>query len=141
MRETRPWPTHSEAHAHMKMRQNQNRKRGLTKAEQWMLDEYLLQTNLKWTPQAQWGFRLFDFWNSMLGLAVEVDGPEHNASKDIARDAEDWERSRILVLRVRNWNRLDAEDALQRIRLASTWNSRRIKAGLKPVSNTAIGVA
>lgn len=125
----RPWK--KEHHAHMKMRQRQNLVNcKKSDAEQWMLAK-LKKTGHKWKRQAQWGWRLFDFWNYKLGIAVEVDGPEHDKALDAERDMDNWEVSRILVIRVRNFNEADAKAAIEKIANAETWNDRRAAAGLK----------
>jgi len=92
--------------------------------ELWMKAK-LDTTGLQWTRQAQWGWRLFDFWCHELGIAVEVDGPEHDQAKDAKRDAYNLKRSGILVLRVRNQNEGDAAKALADIQAACTWQERR----------------
>lgn len=126
-------PSKKEHHAHMKMRQRQNLANcKKSSAEQWMLAK-LEQTGHRWRRQAQWGWRLFDFWNHKLGVAVEVDGPEHDKVLDEERDRNNWETSRILVVRVRNFNEDDAANALEEIANAGTWNDRRVAAGLKPI--------
>lgn len=127
------WPTNAEQHAHMRMRQNQNKATSArSKAEQWMADK-LKFTGFKWTRQAQSGFRLFDFWCHVLGVAVEVDGPEHDVQRDHERDVFVAKQRAIVVIRVRNFNEEDAALCLQAIALTECWNSRRVAAGLAPV--------
>lgn len=111
----------------MKMMQAKNKKSSRrSKAESWMKDK-LASTGKKWSRQAQWGYRLFDFWNHELGIAVEVDGPEHDKEYDAFRDRHNLKRSGILVLRVRNFNEKDAEVAITTINEASSWKERREK--------------
>jgi hypothetical protein len=62
----------------------------------------LEKTGHTWTRQARWGYRLFDFWCCPLGVAVEVDGPEHKQDYDSYRDEYIFRRSGIVVLRVPN---------------------------------------
>lgn len=123
-------PVDKETHAYMKERQKQNivscKK---SKAEDWMKDK-LAETGLKWRRQAEWGYRLFDFWNHKLGIAVEVDGKEHNKEYDSYRDKYNYERSGIIVLRVRNFNEDDAITALSVIGKTEDWLERRKKMGL-----------
>lgn len=127
------WTTNKETHAHMKMRQAQNLVAcKALKAEAWA-EKHLSRTGIKWTRQAQWGFRLFDFWSSALGIAVEIDGPSHNPDFDYDRDLADFKRSGILVLRVPNWDEEAMERALEQIALAVGWNERRRLLNLKPV--------
>lgn len=127
------WPTNADQHAYMKMRQDQNLLECQSNPnEAWMLRK-LETTGWKWKRQAQWGYRLFDFWNAYLGIAVEVDGLTHDKVYDGVRDDYNWERSGILVLRVRNRDEADAEKALETIQGACDWNERRASLGLKPV--------
>jgi len=125
------YPWNAEQAAHMKMRQKQNLEISLRNPnEHWMADK-LSQTNVKWSRQSQRGFRIFDFWCHTLGIAVEVDGPEHNKRYDAFRDSENLRVSGIVVLRVRNRNERDAKKALDFISRAETWNERRARMGLK----------
>ena len=103
-----------------------------SKAESWMLEK-LRKTPFKWTRQARWGYRLFDFWSHELGICVEVDGPEHNKEYDQIRDKYNYCRSAIVVLRVRNFNEDDASKAIKEILSSETWQERkkRIKPGKK----------
>lgn len=128
------WPTTHEQSEHMKLRQKENlAKSKENKSENWMYEK-LKKTNYKWTRQARWGIRLFDFWCHKLGIAVEVDGLEHDKNRDFGRDKTDLEVSGILVLRVRNFSETDAEKVIDFINNSTeTWNERRNKFGLKPV--------
>lgn len=127
------WPTTKETHAYMKRRQQENVERSKTnRSEAWMAEK-LKRTGLKWKPQAQWGYRLFDFWNALKGIAVEVDGLTHNEAYDAVRDRYNYERSGIVVIRVRNGNEADAHEALERIAALNTWNERREMLGLTPI--------
>ena len=127
------WPTNKEKHAYMKMRQQQNIDESRDNPnEKWMLS-HLATTGYKWRRQAQWGYRLFDFWCAKLGIAVEVDGKTHDPEYDAVRDRYNYSCSGILVLRVRNRNESDAQKALETIRTAESWNYRRSKLGLKPI--------
>lgn len=127
------WPTNKNNHAYMRERQRQNRITCLnSKAESWMLDK-LKGTGLKWTRQATWGYRLFDFWNHLIGVAIEVDGPEHMSFYDKVRDEYNYRTSGIAVLRVRNFNNQDALCALEKISKSESWNERRAALGLNPI--------
>lgn len=76
---------------------------------------------------------MYDFWCHKLGVAVEIDGPEHDIERDNLRDIADDERSCILVFRVRNFNEDDAEYVIRRIGGTLWWNSRRELMGKKPI--------
>lgn len=100
-------------------------------AEAWMADK-LASTGMKWTRQAQWGYRLFDFWSAKLGVAVEVDGSEHKKEYDAYRDEYNYRRSGIIVLRVRNMNEEDAQKALLEIASCKEdWRQRRKSMGIE----------
>lgn len=112
----------------MAMRKKQNLGK-YSQAEEWMND-LLKKTDYKWSRQARWGWRLFDFWNHTLGIAVEVDGREHNSERDKLRDSIEWDRSRIVIYRVPNFDQQSAVSVLEKINRSETWNERRIKAGM-----------
>ena len=126
-------PYTAEQAAHMRMRKQQNIvKSRYSKAETWA-KAHLQMTNYKWTRQAIRGWRIFDFWNHTLGIAVEIDGTEHDKNHDLIRDTENWETSRILIIRVNNFDDIGMTKALETIKLSQTWNERRLQAGFKPV--------
>src|SRR3990167_9175123 len=87
--------------------------------------EKLKATGLKFSRQATWGYRVFDFWNAQKGVAVEVDGPEHRLGWDKLRDDHNWKRSRIIVLHVRNRNEDDATRAITAISQSCGWKDRQ----------------
>lgn len=66
----------------MKDRQIHNRKICIDNPNENWAAEQLKATGLKWTRQAQWGYRLFDFWNALKGIVVEVDGLSHKQDYD-----------------------------------------------------------
>lgn len=122
-------------HEHMRQRQIQNRSKGMTKAEKWFYENYLNQTNMTWTFQARWGWRLFDFWNHKKGIAIEVDGPEHNKFKDLIKDEIEIKRSAIITIRVKNFDSDSSMRAIEKIISEKDWNTRRMQAGLKSIKN------
>ncbi len=131
---SKDYTTTAKEHAYMAMRQAQNRAICSTnKAENWFKTK-LFTTGRKWTRQARWGFRIFDFWNHELGLAIEIDGPEHNYNEDLIRDQKEWVRSRILIFRVKNFNEAEAFHVIYFIKTCSTWNERREFAGMKRIN-------
>lgn len=133
MKHANPWPVNKKLTDHMLMRQLQHRAKGMTKAETWFFENFLMKTQVKWNKQCAWGFRLFDFWNHRLGVAIEVDGPEHNEETDLIEDFKEWERSRIITIRVRNFNRDDATYCMEKLPLVEPWDARRFAAGLSRV--------
>lgn len=109
----------------MALRKSENVKQSQkSKAEAWMAGR-IQETGIRWTRQAQWGHRLFDFWSAALGIAVEVDGPEHDAAYDLYRDEYNFRRSAIVVVRVPNFSDEDASKAVGFIRNERTWNERK----------------
>lgn len=127
------WVTNTEESAYMRMRQEENVVRSKNNPNEAWMAEKLLTLVWKWGRQSRWGYRIFDFWCVEKGIAVEVDGPEHNKQWDKVRDDYNLQRSGILVLRVRNRNEADAAAVLKRIDAECTWNERREKLGAKPV--------
>jgi len=109
--------------AYMKARQKENRSK-TSPAEEWA-ERRLRQTGLKWTRQAVWGCRLFDFWCGHLGVAVEVDGPEHNPAYDAVRDGHNLNRSAIIVLRVANFDDQRMDEIIATLPTLQTWGERR----------------
>lgn len=109
----------------MKERQGQN-KVGclLSKAESWA-NTHLNGLGLKFTRQAIWGYRVFDFWFSSLGVAVEVDGKEHCKEYDQYRDIYNYLRSGVVILRVRNFSEEDMAEAKEYLKHSITWDERR----------------
>jgi very-short-patch-repair endonuclease len=100
------------------------------RAENWMAEK-LSATGLKWRRQAMWGFRLFDFWNAELGIAVEVDGPRwHDPDKDALIDLAHWQRSAIIVLRVPPFDPQRTASIIRQIAEAEPWLVRRERMGL-----------
>lgn len=131
------WCTKKSESDYMRKRQAQNRALCVTNGnENWMAAK-LETTGMKWTRQAWWGYRLFDFWNATLGIAVEVDGPEHDKAYDAHRDEYNFRRSGILVLRVRNLSEDDATRALDAIANAEPWKERRQAMGLHKTGRKA----
>lgn len=131
------WPTSTEEHQYMFKRKAQNLARTHSNGnENWMAAK-LAGTGRKWSRQAMWGYRVFDFWCAELGIAVECDGPEHREAYDAYRDEYNYRRSGIVVLRVRNQNDEDAEKALAAIAAARSWKERRELLGLNARSKVA----
>lgn len=120
------WTTTSDQHEYMRMRKNQNiSKSKSSKAENWFYTQYANLCGIKFSRQAQWGYRLFDFWFSEKGVAIEIDGPEHDQKYDAYRDAYNFLRSGVIVLRVRNFNDSDAITAIHHLTNECSWEDRR----------------
>ena len=126
------FPTKKEEHAYMRERKLQNRARlPWLKAEAWFLENYLngLSGGFSFTRQAEWGYRIFDFWFHRQGVVIEVDGPEHNKGYDAYRDRYNFLRSGIIVLRVRNYSAEDAAAAISNLKCECLWVDRRRAMG------------
>jgi very-short-patch-repair endonuclease len=123
-------PSNTEQHEHMAMRQQQNMDRAVRNPNENWMASILDETAQSWTRQARWGWRVFDFWCRELGVAIEVDGPEHRHARDSKRDDYSLRRSGILVIRVRNRNEEDAANALAVIGSSGSWWDRRRALGV-----------
>ncbi len=122
-------PTNKESSDYMYKKQKELRRKGMTPAEKWMYEK-LKQTGERWNCQSIWGWRLYDFWCARLGVAVEVDGAEHNPEREKIRDEYNYATSGIVVLRVKNFSENDALFALEKIKTAGLWKERRITMGI-----------
>lgn len=119
------WIVRPDQAEYMRNRQDQNRLKSI-KAEEWAFG-YLKKTQKKWTRQAIWGCRIFDFWCAELGIAVEIDGMTHDKNYDSIRDNYNFYRSGIVVLRVPNFDDQKMVDALEAIKKSDTWQIRKLK--------------
>ena len=131
------WVTNREQSEYMRGLKNLNLKKTV-KAEEWA-ESALRKTNHRWTRQAQWGCRIFDFWCAELGIAVEIDGDNHDAAYDAARDKYNYWRSGIIVIRVPNYDEVALNEALDVISRADTLADRKQKMrqqfGLAPTDS------
>lgn len=124
-------PSNREEHAYMLMRKTQNVKRALVNPnENWMWKK-LQKTTYKWSRQARYGYRIFDFWCHRLGVAIEVDGPEHNEQWDVYRDEYNFRHSGIIVLHVHNLDEEQADRVIGLIDRLDTWQRRKSRLGLR----------
>lgn len=85
----------------------------------------LITAGFGFSRNSQWGFRLFDFWLAKYGVAIEVDGQDHDKHKDAEMDAYHRRRSQIIVLRVPNGDETAAAYAISEIIKYGTWQERR----------------
>lgn len=133
------WPTTKVESDYLAKRKRQNvAQSAKSRAETWA-NNILANTGENWTRQAQWGYRIFDFWNARKGIAVEIDGPEHDAAYDAARDEYNFLRSGILVLHVKNFNETDMQEALEVIKTTKLWSDRRRCMNLKKAKRAKSG--
>lgn len=124
-------PSNTRESAYMAMRKEENIERALNNPnENWMWKK-LQRTSYKWSRQARFGYRIFDFWCHRLGVAIEVDGPEHNVGWDMYRDEYNFRHSAVVVLRVRNRNEADADRAIGLLGRVGIWSKRKGRLGLR----------
>lgn len=124
------WPTSKEQSAYMRMRKDQNLINCQdSKAEAWMKKK-LNGTGIKWSRQATWGYRIFDFWSHFLGCVVEADGIEHDPDYDNYRDEYVFRRSGIVAIRVDNFNEEKASKAIEIIGKLGCHQERKKVLGL-----------
>lgn len=110
------WPLDEKKRIHMIQRQAENMAFAVNnKNENWMLLK-LLGVRGKWVRQVVCDFRIFDFYNHDLKIAVEVDGPEHDAKNDLTSDFKVKKKYGIKVFRVRNRSELDAKEVIEKIK-------------------------
>jgi hypothetical protein len=77
-----------------------------------------------WVRQQIAGHRIYDFFHRSLGVAIEVDGDDHEPDYDHWRDLDDWNYRRVIVLHVENQNEADAARALAEIGRTGSWQER-----------------
>lgn len=111
---------------YMKSMQSLNRRKTVD-SEDWFWNKI---DKTGWNRQCIWGYRIFDFWNSYLGCAIEIDGTNHDSDYDKYRDEYNFRRSGIVVLRIRNYNEDDFNSAMSVIGKINTHSERRIELGI-----------
>jgi very-short-patch-repair endonuclease len=123
------WVTNKEQSEYMKKRTTQNKVRSLKNRNENLAAE-IFTADEGWKRQAQWGARIFDFWNHLKGVAVEIDGPEHDQKYDAARDEYNFYRSGIIVLRVSNGDVDRMRLIASQVKGYGLWSERRQSMGL-----------
>jgi len=129
------WPTTKKESDKLKRYRGENKKKTLSnKAENWFCLRLLERFGLKYrgkkfNRQKSWGYRIFDFWHEPTGIVIELDGPSHNETKgkDAYYDKYFYWKSGIRVIRVRNFNKKDADRCLSEIESSLSWRQRRKK--------------
>lgn len=126
-----PWPTSKDTLARLEDYQKKLMARGMTRAEKWGY-ECLKKSGIKFKRERRWGYRIFDFWSSVYGIAVEIDGQEHRENWDKKRDKQDFLRSGVIVLRVNNFDEHGMSELLKSLTFLKyeTWIERRARMGL-----------
>lgn len=124
------WCTKASDHAYMRMRRSQNWELSKRSAAEYWMRDNLRHSGYTFARQIPWGNRLFDFWNLALGIAVEVDGPEHDKAYDAYRDEYNFRRSGIVVLRVPNFDSEMSNRVICFIRREITLKERKIVLGI-----------
>lgn len=131
------WNTTAEDAAYMRMRQIQNLATSSRNPNEQWVARRLEELGLKFNRQTIWGRRLFDFWNPVLGIAIEVDGKDHDADYDAYRDEYNFRRSGIVVLRLPNRDELTLERICAFVRCADNLAIRKQKLGIAGDSKAA----
>jgi len=121
---------------HMEMRRVQNLKMALvSRAENWMFAKLKCIQGVKWIRQYVFGYRIFDFFDKKWGIAVEVDGPEHDEEYDTLRDDKNRDENAVIIYRVNNFDGEDAKFAISRIRKfikdGKSWAVRKSKVRVR----------
>lgn len=118
-------PHDKDTAAYMKFRQAQNRARTLSNRNE--CDAFLVLNESGKTPtrQAVWSWRIFDFWWPFEGVALEMDGVEHDPVWDEIRDRYNFARSGILVYRATNGDMVRVKDVADAVKKAGEWCARR----------------
>ena len=92
----------------------------------------------KYTRQAIWHTRLFDFWFGIKGVAIEIDGGTHNNPgqklKDKISDKHFYNISGIIVIRVKDYDLDGIRKIMDRLQFADSWQDRRKKMGIVKAS-------
>jgi very-short-patch-repair endonuclease len=124
------WTTNKGQHEYMRRREQQNLGLSLRNQNENQAAAIIAtESRLRWQRQKPWGCRLFDFWCGHKGVAIEIDGPEHNDGYDSARDRYNSLRSCIVVFRVPNGDLSALRSALQQVHAMPSWKERRQAAG------------
>ncbi len=125
----RGWPTTSQRHAIMRDYQQENLE--MAAHNPW---EQRVWTALNrrgapyrnnWERQYVWGHRIFDFFCSRLGVAIEVDGATHNRRSDLAQDRWHARRSAIATFRIPNGDDYKLYRVLRMVKRVGRWKDRR----------------
>ena len=95
-----------------------------SKAENHAL-EIIKSYGLNPSRQAIWGYRLYDFWFHDKGIAIEIDGIEHDKVYDEYRDKYNYLRSGILVYRSTNFDSDRIHGVCKSIINDSSWIDRK----------------
>lgn len=122
------WITTPEQAEYMRRMKDVNLERSLKNSNENWMSSYLPKEH--WSRQAIHGYRIFDFWNHKLYVAIEVDGKEHKRAYDNYRDEYNFRRSGILVFRVRNSNEEDALEVLNSLSKIEDRKTRREGLGI-----------
>jgi very-short-patch-repair endonuclease len=122
-----------ESHQYMKLRKSQHLNKFVS-AEEWAT-LHIKVSGERYSRQAIWQSRLFDFWFSVKGIAIEIDGESHNSFKqsfkDSVTDKHFYELSGIIVVRVKNYNINELNNAISFVKNSCSWKERRKQMGIE----------
>lgn len=101
---------------------------------QGILTKNYKETWYKFTRQANWWFRIFDFWCDYLWVVIEVDGwyhqTEYQKNKDNRYDKYHYEVNWIKVYRIKPYDDCWAVEMIKIINKEQTWKQRRMSLWL-----------
>jgi hypothetical protein len=103
---------------------------GRTKAQAWMTKR-LRVTRLHWVLRGS-----ARFWQFDLGLVIEVDPSNGCVPEAPARDRCIFFEQAIVVIHVREFNETDVDTAIEAVRFAEPWHTRRQALGLPALVGT-----
>lgn len=128
------WPKTENDFIFMSNMKKKNKEARWIPAEQrflWKLDKLKKDYWIKFTRQAVFWTRIFDFWCHDLWIAIEIDWNSHNTRKEYDNIMDKFHNHCwILVYRVRNFNEWDAYEAIENVKKAEKWIVRRYKLWL-----------
>lgn len=116
-------------HQAARMRENQKKAKPNPVPAEIHAKKIIEEYGIKFSTQAIWQSRIFDFWFSGKGIAIEIDGPSHKESgqafKDMVTDKHFYAISGIIVIRVANFDDNSLRKAMETICNSCTWKDRR----------------
>lgn len=130
-------PHDKETAAYMRMRKAQNLARARNNPNECEAFKVLKDAGKTPSRQAVWSWRIFDFWWSFEGVALEMDGAEHDPVWDEIRDRYNFARSGILVYRAVNGDMVRVRKVADAVKGAGAWDDRRPEVPLYKTADKA----
>lgn len=118
----------------LKYKEEQIEKSNTNLSENWFWEKYLnpLKKNywIKFTRQAMWGTRIYDFRCKDKWIAIEIDWKYHNndrkKEKDEKYDKYNYWVSWIVVLRIPPFDKDMSIDVIEKVKQSCLWKHRRV---------------